>query len=46
MGPSVYAPTYYDFLKLVMEAGCREFSSLEQLEEEQRYKVCRSLGGP
>ena len=43
MGPSVYAPTYYDFLKLVTEAGCREFSSLEQLEEEQRYQVCRSL---
>jgi len=43
MGQPPISGTYDAFAELVMEAGCREFSKVSELSQEQRHTVCRNV---
>jgi phosphate transport system substrate-binding protein len=43
MGPPPASGTYYAFLELIMEAGCRDFSKIADLPQIRRFEVCRNV---
>jgi phosphate transport system substrate-binding protein len=43
MGPPAASGLYDDFVYLIMERGCGEFSKISTLEATKRYDVCHSL---
>jgi phosphate transport system substrate-binding protein len=43
MGPPPSSGTYDAFAELIMEAGCRNLSSLNDLSQARRFEVCRDV---
>jgi phosphate transport system substrate-binding protein len=43
MGPPPASGTYDAFVKLIMEAGCRDFSKIAGLSPDRRFEVCRNV---
>jgi phosphate transport system substrate-binding protein len=43
MGPPPASGTYYAFLDLIMEDGCRAYSKIADLTHARRFEVCRNV---